>query len=125
MAGNHGCGKYQWHDSKPVADSGRGRSARRPNRICRWCDYRDHHGMAVHSLDAPRKTIHPVGDWFAVGSAYAGVRGRTGAFGSQLFLGTNGVDYEIAQGGLMLIGLAVLLFAPLIAATLRGANHST
>ena len=34
-------------------------------------------------------------------------------------------DYEIAQGGLMLIGLAVLLFAPLIAATLRGTNHST
>lgn len=35
------------------------------------------------------------------------------------------LDYEIAQGGLMLIGLAVLLFAPLIAATLRGTNHST
>ena len=34
-------------------------------------------------------------------------------------------DYDIAQGGLMLIGLAVLLFSPLIAATLRGANHST
>ena len=34
-------------------------------------------------------------------------------------------DYDIAQGGLMLIGLAVLLFAPLIAATLRGTNHST
>lgn len=34
-------------------------------------------------------------------------------------------DYDIAQGGLMLIGLAVLLFAPLIAATVRGANHTT
>ena len=39
----------------------------------------------------PRQTIRPVGDWFAVGSADAGVRGRTGASGSQLFLGTNGV----------------------------------
>ena len=34
-------------------------------------------------------------------------------------------DYDIAQGGLMLIGLAVLLFAPLIAATVRGTNHTT
>ena len=34
-------------------------------------------------------------------------------------------DYEITQGGLMLIGLAVLLFAPLIAATVRGTNHTT
>ena len=32
------------------------------------------------------------------------------------------LDYDIAEGGLMLIGLGVLLFAPLLAATLRGAN---
>ena len=32
------------------------------------------------------------------------------------------LDYYIAEGGLMLIGLGVLLFAPLLAATLRGAN---
>lgn len=92
-----------------MADSGRERSERPPNRICRWCDYRDHHGVAVHSLDAPTLVFE-----IALGRLVLNYSWERMV-----------LDYEIAQGGLMLIGLAVLLFAPLIAATLRGANHSS